>query len=295
MKEESDIYVTVCMPIYNGQKFLAQAIESVLNQTNKNFKLIISDDGSTDDTEKISLRYQNIDSRINYIKHKENRGANWNYKFVLNQVKTKYFTQLAQDDLLETNFLEETLLYIKSHPNCILVSGDFESIDEGGNHIRIENLHKIREDIPWSKRICEFFTYPVSKTFLCTYGLMETEKIRDIFSSIKYPKKTVKGVEMLQISRFSIIGEIVSIPKVLRKQRQHNNSMYNKEFLSMKNKNKINQILMNLKNKWYIRFEQMRVLWFSNLKINKKFYITFSIYLRYFLENLQRIQNLFKL
>ena len=67
--------ISIGMPIYNGEKYASEAIQSILQQTHSNFELIISDNASTDMTEIICREYQNKDSRIRCVRQSKNRGG----------------------------------------------------------------------------------------------------------------------------------------------------------------------------------------------------------------------------
>lgn len=88
--------ISVIMPVYNGEKFLRPSIESILNQTEKNFELIIVNDGSTDSTEEIILSYE--DSRINYLKQ-ENGGDAAARNKALAHIKGNFVTFQDADDI----------------------------------------------------------------------------------------------------------------------------------------------------------------------------------------------------
>lgn len=100
--------ISVIVPAYNEEKRIKKCIDSILNQTFKNFELIIVNDGSTDNTDLIVRQYLNTDKRIKYIDSKnEGQGAARN-KGIL-QAKSKYITFVDSDDTIENNMLE--LLY----------------------------------------------------------------------------------------------------------------------------------------------------------------------------------------
>lgn len=92
--------ISIGMPVYNGSIYIEEAINSVLNQTFKDFELIISDNASIDDTENICNKYLALDSRIHYIRQDKNIGGINNFKFVLDNSSGKYFMWLAADDAL---------------------------------------------------------------------------------------------------------------------------------------------------------------------------------------------------
>src|ERR1700749_639605 len=98
--------VSIGLFLYNGDRFLAAAIESILNQTFKDFELIISDNCSTDRSDEICRRYAAADSRIRYYRNEKNMGAGWNLRNVYFKATGKYFKWAAHDDTLEPRFLE---------------------------------------------------------------------------------------------------------------------------------------------------------------------------------------------
>ncbi|MBO8170770.1 MAG: glycosyltransferase family 2 protein [Bacillaceae bacterium] len=97
--------VTVVIPTYNRARYLPNAIESVLNQTIDNWKLLIVDDASTDKTKKVVQRYLD-DPRIEYVRLKKNKGVSHALKKALKMVDTKYFAQLDSDDWYEPKTLD---------------------------------------------------------------------------------------------------------------------------------------------------------------------------------------------
>ena len=119
----SNILFSVIVPTYNRESFIVKTIQSVLNQTYSNFELIIVDDGSTDNTEKVVRRIK--DERIKYYK-KENaeRGAARNYG--TNKAEGDYITFLDSDDLLYSKYLKEASLFIKKNKSVSLFHQLFE-------------------------------------------------------------------------------------------------------------------------------------------------------------------------
>jgi len=87
------------LPVYNGEEYLAQAVESVLGQTFDDFRLIISDNASTDGTEEICRSYAQRDSRVEYHRVGENRGAAWNFNRVVGLADSEYFQWATHDDV----------------------------------------------------------------------------------------------------------------------------------------------------------------------------------------------------
>ena len=115
--------VSIGMPVYNGDKFIFEALDSLLAQTFADFELIVSDNASTDRTEAICREYAARDTRIRYIRQSENRGATANFQFVLDEAVGEYFMWAAADDeWLPTFILECCTLLAKDASIGFVVS-----------------------------------------------------------------------------------------------------------------------------------------------------------------------------
>lgn len=111
--------VSVGIPVYNGAEYIADAIESVLNQTFVNFELIISDNASTDNTAEICDRYVRIDERVRFVRQNKNLGAHNNFKFVLRESIGDYFMWAAVDDIRSIDFIGENVDFLESNPDFV--------------------------------------------------------------------------------------------------------------------------------------------------------------------------------
>jgi glycosyltransferase involved in cell wall biosynthesis len=110
--------VSVGMPVYNGEIFLSDALNSLLAQTHSNLDIIISDNCSSDRTGDICLDYAARDSRIRYTRQDQNNGATANFNYVLQQASGEYFMWAAHDDRWSTNYVE--LLHARiSHDDAL--------------------------------------------------------------------------------------------------------------------------------------------------------------------------------
>lgn len=106
--------ISVCIPVYNGAKFVGEALESVLAQSYENFEIIINDDHSNDDSYAIILSYN--DSRIRVERNEKNAGAEVNWNRVLSMAKGKYIKLFHQDDCLDKDCLKEQMLVLENDP-----------------------------------------------------------------------------------------------------------------------------------------------------------------------------------
>jgi glycosyltransferase involved in cell wall biosynthesis len=234
--------VTVGIPAYNEKRFIGQAIESVLTQTFADFELLISDDASSDGTAEICAQYAARDRRIRLVRQKRNLGPFLNLKYVTDHAAGTLLVWLAHDDMLASTYLEECVTRMKSRPQDVLVSSDFEIIDETGKLTRVESLVSIRADIPWRRRRAQFFRFPVySNIFYCFYGMMKTEAGQRMFARLGKPKY-MSQIELPVLARLATMGEISSFPRVSRYYRRVSTSLYHTEQRSIADQPRLRQI-----------------------------------------------------
>jgi glycosyltransferase involved in cell wall biosynthesis len=127
--------LTIGMPVFNDIDFIEESIKSLLAQTFTDFVLIISDDGSTDGSQKICENYAKIDSRIHYIRQEKNLGISKNMKYLLSLAKTPFFMWAADDDYWEKSFIETLILNLEKTPSAISSFCTFVRVDENKNWI----------------------------------------------------------------------------------------------------------------------------------------------------------------
>ncbi len=119
--------VDVLLATYNGEQYLQEQIESILNQTYTDFRLLISDDGSKDKTIDIVEEYAKKDGRIIIFKQNENMGVVKNFEFLMKQVQSKYFMFSDQDDIWKKDKIEKSVKKIEE--GFGLVYSDLEVVD----------------------------------------------------------------------------------------------------------------------------------------------------------------------
>lgn len=124
--------VSIGLPVYNAEKYLEGALESILKQTFTDFELIISDNASTDNTGTICRTYKEKDSRIHYYQNKINLGMAPNFNKVFQLAKGEYFKWAAYDDLLEPEFLMECVKVLDNNADVVICYPRAKIIDEDG-------------------------------------------------------------------------------------------------------------------------------------------------------------------
>ena len=112
--------ISVIMPVYNSEKYISEAIDSVCNQSYRNWELLIVNDGSTDHTPKIIYDYGQKESRIK-VYHRKNQGVSAARNFALNQVCGEYVTFIDSDDVYHSDRLKRMLQMFELHTNCDIV------------------------------------------------------------------------------------------------------------------------------------------------------------------------------
>ena len=112
--------LSIGLPVYNGGRYLKRAVDSVLGQSFREFELIVSDNGSTDDTEDICRAYQARDTRVRYIRHDKNRGAVFNWNFVVEQAHGEYFKWASANDYCAETFLAACIDVLDRHQDSVL-------------------------------------------------------------------------------------------------------------------------------------------------------------------------------
>jgi len=125
--------LSIALPVYNGERHISEAFESLLGQTYEDFELIVSDNASTDGTSEICLRYARQDHRIRYIRQKRNIGLVPNHIFVLEQAKGALFKSAAHDDLYARDLLARCVHALDEDPHAVLAHAWSAVVDNAGS------------------------------------------------------------------------------------------------------------------------------------------------------------------
>jgi glycosyltransferase involved in cell wall biosynthesis len=129
--------LSIGLPVYNGEKFLAGAIEALLGQSYEDFELIISDNASTDSTAEICRGYEKQDSRIRYIRQLRNIGLIPNHQFVIREARGELFKMAAHDDLYGRDLLKLCIDALDEHPEVVCSHSWTVIIDDEANPLRL--------------------------------------------------------------------------------------------------------------------------------------------------------------
>ena len=124
--------LSIGLPVYNGENYLAESLDALLGQTYEDFELIISDNASTDGTADICRRYEKQDSRIRYVRQPRNIGCAPNHNFVVGQARGELFKWASHDDLYARDLLKRCVDALDEYPHVVLAHSWTAMIDGSG-------------------------------------------------------------------------------------------------------------------------------------------------------------------
>ena len=211
--------VSIGMPVFNGEKYLRESIESILDQTYQNFELIISDNASTDRTQEICLEYARKDNRISYYRNDKNLGGPRNYNRVFELSSAEYFKWAAYDDVLAPDFLRKCVNVLDRDPSIVGCHCKTGRIDQNGNFLGYYNqglLKRIDSPKPHERFRDLIGLYYTTTPF---HGLYRTS----LFAQSQLHGSYV-GADRNLVAELSLMGRIYEIPECLFYWREHPDS-----------------------------------------------------------------------
>jgi len=177
MTQSSDLYITVLMPVYNAEKYVREAIESVLAQTHNNYELLIIDDGSTDNSKDVISSFK--DSRIRFIENEDNTGMAPTLNRGLRLARYDLVARQDADDICHPDRLAIQARYMAENKDVALLGSRGWEIDEHGRKLRASILQKPLDHIS-VKWFLQF-----DNPFIHTSVMFRNNIIKDIYSGYK--------------------------------------------------------------------------------------------------------------
>jgi glycosyltransferase involved in cell wall biosynthesis len=207
--------VAIGLVVYNGQRHLAAAIESLLSQTMNDFVLDISDNASTDQTEEICRSYAATDSRIRYVRHDENHGPTWNHNFVARaSPDTELFKCCADDDVHEPTYLERCVAELDERPELVACHSRVRYINERGEELmRSFRQLNFTDDRPWV-RFEQVWVRP--HDFSIAFAVIR----RSALDRIR-PYQPVYNSDAIMLAELAFLGPFGEVPDHLFLNRMH--------------------------------------------------------------------------
>jgi len=257
--------VSVCIPVWNGEEYIAMAIESVLQQSYTDYEIIIADNASTDETVKIAQAYMQLHPQIRLQLNKENVGLVGNFNACLQLAQGKYIKFLCVDDLLAKNCLEKMVRVLDQHKEVVLVVGGRSTIDSYGHQISSQCYSKSAYLIEGHEVInrCYFGSNYIGEPSAVMFRKAILKKEFD---------KSLNHLMDLEMWFYLLEqGRMANLPDVLSSIRKHKNQM---TFQSIKSGALIHDnIALNAAygNKYYIKNTIIN-------KMHRKFRIAYRVW-----------------
>ncbi len=213
--------VSVILPTYNGERFIKESIESVLNQTYTDFELIIIDDGSTSSSESIINSLS--DKRIKFIRNKTNMGLQKTLNKAIRAAQGKYIARIDDDDFWnDKNKLQKQVEQLEENKKLVLIGTGMHAADEFGNKkfdlILPETDEKIRNQILSQTSFVHPSVCFRKETFISCGGYDESKRTEHVEDHDLWLK-------------FGLIGEFYNIPYPSVTVRFHSKSVIGKNFM----------------------------------------------------------------
>ena len=205
--------LSIGLPVYNGEKYLAESLEALLGQTYEDFELIISDNASTDSTAEIYRRYAKQDSRIRYIVQPRNIGQVPNHNFVVHQARGELFQWASHDDLYARDLLRRCVDALDEDPQVVLAHSRSAMIDSAGT---VTSLFDYQVAVNAVRAPERFRSMLFDGWDDYIYGVVRTKVLRRtaLHGSYHFADRTI-------ISEIGLHGPFYQIPDYLHFRREH--------------------------------------------------------------------------
>ncbi|MBD0273055.1 MAG: glycosyltransferase family 2 protein [Acetobacteraceae bacterium] len=207
--------VSIGLPVFNGERYLARAIESVLGQDFADFELVICDNASTDRTAEICAAYARRDARVRYFRNPRNLGAGPNYDRCFGLARGEYFKWAAHDDRLAPDYLSRTVAALEATPGAVLCTTGVAEIDPGDEVRRVyRNVFPgIDAQSPARRLAALIHTRHECEDF---FGLFRREAL--LGSSLH---GNYSGSDRVLLAEMALRGPWTAVPELLFLHREH--------------------------------------------------------------------------
>jgi glycosyltransferase involved in cell wall biosynthesis len=206
--------ISIALPVFNGERYLAQAIRSILEQTYRDFELIVSDNASTDGTAEICRSFEAGDRRIRYIRQPRNIGASPNFNISYALASGEYFKWAAHDDYMEPEYLAKCVEALDADPDAVLCQSLVRLIDDQD---RLIEIHRPIEPAAARSRPSERFAARMrNPRCLDIWGLIRTKVLRDSVLIGSYV-----GMDRALLLELALRGRFLLIDEPLFTNRDH--------------------------------------------------------------------------
>jgi glycosyltransferase involved in cell wall biosynthesis len=212
--EKAKPRISIGLPVYNGEKYVGQALDSILAQTYADFEVIISDNASTDRTRQICQAYAAKDGRIRYYRSEHNLGAAPNFNRVFELSSGAYFKWAAHDDVIAPEFLSKCIEVLDQNPAVVLCFPKSRIIDENGQSL---GVHEFKAEATSPKPHIRFRNLALNPdTAFQVFGLMRANVAGKTALIGNYPAS-----DLVFLAELALYGQFYEIPEPLFCPRYH--------------------------------------------------------------------------
>ncbi|NLG96520.1 MAG: glycosyltransferase [Chloroflexi bacterium] len=206
--------LTIGLPVYNGERYLCFAIDSLLAQTYSDFELLISDNASTDGTMLICQEYAARDPRIRYFRNMENIGAAANFNKLFQLSRGEYFKWAAADDVISPTFIEKCMEKLESDRSIILAYSKVNRIDSSGE---VDGVYDYPMRVDAADPHTRFSDLILVNHFcVAIFGVIRREVLEQTPLIGKYV-----GSDRVLLAELGLRGRLYEIPEYLFHRRDH--------------------------------------------------------------------------
>lgn len=206
--------VSIGLPVFNGEQFLRQSLDSILLQTYVKFELIISDNASTDRTESICRHYAERDPRIQYHRQPRNRGVTWNFRQVALLAHGEYFLWMAHDDYLAPEYVDRCIVFLQKNPGTVLCYSKAIEVDEQGTELARKEQVLQADTYPAHKRFRELIR--MEHNCESIFGLIRTDVLKKTSIHGDFPDS-----DRCVLAELALYGPFAKLPEYLFFHREH--------------------------------------------------------------------------
>ncbi len=220
-KMQKDPKVSVVIPVYNAEKYIGEAIEGILNQTFKDFELILVNDCSTDNTLEIMQKYAKQDERIKILTNEKNLKVCKTANRGIKEARGEYIVKQDADDWSYPDRIEKQVKYMDSHPQVVLSSGNMQMCDKDMNIKNRTHFPTIDESI---------------KKVLLQYNPMVHSAMiyrKDTFIEVGGYENITNSEDYLLTMKMASKGQLGNLEDILIKYRVLNTSLTAKNSMDM--------------------------------------------------------------
>jgi glycosyltransferase involved in cell wall biosynthesis len=204
------------MPVFNGERFIEEAISSIVGQTFADFELIISDNASTDRTEEICRAWEGRDGRIRYGRNPTNLGAAENYNRLFREASGRYFKWAAHDDICAPEFVERCVDVLEKDPSVVLCYPRSVFIDERGERLFEYSEQADYTDTRPHRRLRTWLMERPGGWCNLVFGVIRSESLGKTALIGKYAAS-----DYVLIAELGLLGKLVELDAPLFLRRDH--------------------------------------------------------------------------